>query len=407
MNEGVGFWQVRRDIWVSLCLNCGTVFENPQINVLESREYNEVHYYNKWFNEVEGHDRLQNSYAPFRWKILADKIRWDQVRRAIDVGATGAWSAILKKNNPHIESLLIEPSKAAIDFCTIRYPDVVPIHGILEEYAPTESLDVITFFYSLYHITNPVDVLKACRERLAENGQLMVCISHAHLEIEMYGSNKITPWVDMEHYVRGAPLIYFSRRTLTKTIERAGFKISEEFVAEHADEGEWKGRQDFFVIATKGEPRDIGDLSDPGEVTWARDFVKNYCVNASVNSLKRLLSQKNVSNTALVCEDDVYAEWILKVLSDHKCAPRRFRSADCNATELREYLARPDSVLLNATWVPLAGSGECGDSSIDCIQGKLSPGNYGLWTPGANNEVIITKAFLPVREFFMGPSRVP
>lgn len=61
IDEERGYWQEHKDIWISLCLNCGMVFENPQVTVLETRDYNEHHYYNDWFNQVAVHDKLQNT----------------------------------------------------------------------------------------------------------------------------------------------------------------------------------------------------------------------------------------------------------------------------------------------------------------------------------------------------------
>ena len=156
------------------------------------------------------------------------------------------------------------------------------VHGILEEFSDTEEpLDLITLFYSLYHITNPVQVLKASRHLLlSDEGRIVVCISHVHLEIDVWGSNQKTPWVDMEHFVRGAPLSYFSRRTLAKTMRLAGLRIVDEFVAEHVSDGEWRGRQDYFVIAENDGVESTENLADKKEVGWARDFVRNYSKNA-------------------------------------------------------------------------------------------------------------------------------
>lgn len=406
MSEEVGYWQERRDIWVSLCTHCGAVFENPQVDVLESRDYNDVHYYNKWFNDAAAHDRLQNTYAPFRWDALADRIDWSTVRTALDVGATGAWSAVLKQQQPHIKSMLIEPSRAAVDFCRQRYPDVVPILGILEELdSGTEPLDLVTLWYSLYHISDPVNALRKCRERMAEGGRLVVCISHGHLEVDVWGSNRTTRWVDMAHVVRGVMLTIFSRKVLSETLRLAGFREVERFTAEHVADGEWKGRQDYFVIAEKTGAADgaMVAAADPVEVAWARDNIRNHCVNASSLSLRSFLANRPVREAALVCDDDVYAGWAMSLLGAHNLRARRFRGTDEDMKSLRTYLSGDGRVAFNATWKPLQIAGLAPHLVVDCLQGTQVAGDYGLWTRDHGGDVLVTKAFLPDRDYPSAP----
>ncbi len=398
MSEEKGYWQEQRDIWVSLCTHCGTVFENPQVDVLESRDYNDQHYYNKWYNDAAAHDQLQNSYAPFRWDVLSDRIDWSRVRTALDVGATGAWSALLKRQQPHIKSMLIEPSRAAVDYCRQRYPDVVPILGMLEELRPeTDPLDLVTLWYSLYHISDPVNSLRKCHERMAPGGRIVVCISHRHLEVDIWGANRTTRWVDMEHVVRGVMLTIFSRKTLSETLRLAGFREIERFAAEHVAEGSWKSRQDYFVIAEKADAvgADARAEADPEEVAWARDDIRNHCVNASSLSVRSFLAKHETREAVLVCDDDTYADWVMSLLSASLSA-RRYRSTDPALRGLKG-----SEVVFNATWKPLPP--DVPVAGIDCIQGTETPGDYGLWTGDHGGGVIITKAFLPDRDFPLPP----
>jgi len=402
LNTSTGTWEARRDIWICICSSCGLIAENPQVDVINSRDYNEHHYYNESYNQVEAHDELQNSYAEFRWEALRTRIDWSDIRKAVDVGATGAWSAKLKERQPHIESILLEPSRAAIDFCARKYPTVIPIHGVLEEFVlGANDIDLITLFYSLYHISDPVTTLRMCRKALAPRGKLMICISHAHLEIEMWGANRETPWVDMMHFVRGVMLTTFSRSTLKLVLELAGFRISDVFVATHQEDGRWRGRQDYFVLAeSSGDDGAAVQVKSAERVKWAKDFVQNFCVNASHRSVAKFFEGKTDRKAVLVCDDDTYGNWAEGLLNEHNVVVSRIGTSNIDA--LRNHLSNKNAIVLNATWKPIDASASVA-TIVDCIQEAEVAGDYGLWTTGPQDEVIITKALLPTKDFVQYP----
>ena len=392
-----GSWRVQEDISITLCLNCGLVFEYPQIDVFASREYNENHYYNDVYNSTAHHDWLQGVYAPFRWAQVKDRINWPDVRKAVDVGGLGVWSALLKKEHPHIESILLEPSGSAIEHCKNKYLDVVPVHSTLEEYSENVSnVDVFTFFYSLYHVTDPVGTLRKCRNALSREGKIIICISQAHLELNLYGEGGTVPWVDMQHYARGVMLTYFSRRTLERTLQSAGFSVCEAFVAEHTDENLWKRREDYFVIAERTEeflPSE--SLHDEKEVLWAREYVRNYCVNASRKSIAAFISKVSVGRAVIVHSNVDYAEMVSSLFSEFGIESSVLDFESCG--ELSSELSGENVVVFNVTW-PLQNLSV---SSVACVQGEHVLGDFDLCIEGEGGEMIMTKAFLPTKDFKM------
>jgi SAM-dependent methyltransferase len=412
MNETTRKWQESQEIWVCLCGTCGLVFENPQIDIQASPRYNEDHYYNSWYNQAELHDRLQRAYSGFRLDVVEQLVDLKSTSLALDIGATGAWSHILKEKYPAIESVLLEPSRAAIDYCRETYPEVTPIHGTLEEFDGGEKqFDLITFFYSLYHITDPIGGLRKCYRMLSRGGKLVICISHVHLELEVWGSNHHTPWVDLEHFVRGAPLVFFSRRTLQEACRRAGFSESTMVVAEHSSPGEWNGRQDFYLVATKSDvvsddivvPTEADVLAEAGrrEASWAYSNLVNFCELASKMSISAYLAKHPFPKAIVVCNDPIYSIWVHRLFADlaletevmNEDALGKWISA-CSA------LGGGQTTIFNASWKPLTSEvlAAIGDIPVvDCIQGTHSTGDYGLHISDSDGNRVIAKAFMPYR----------
>ena len=340
-----------------------------------------------------------------RWEVLADRLPWTRIKKALDVGATGAWSAWIKDQYPEIESIVIEPSSQAIALCKNAYPQVKPVHGLFEEFEDEpNSYNLITFFYSLYTISKPLDALKKVSQLLSEDGLLLVCISHLRMEIEIW--NNRLPWVNMAHLIRGVPLVYYSRRTLKQLLNAAGFSPVNEFIAQHPDSSDhWAGRQEHFIIAKKNNlsknQQSFQSLFDPVERERSRDFFLKYCDSITDRSISEFFAQENVDKLIVVHDGDIfYWQWLAAKLTKYKCKFEEFViSSDQETLDLTDELDQPGWFILNATtrdiFTIIANRKWFHLQIINCC--NFDDGPYGSWMLDAKGERIISRAFCPCK----------
>lgn len=389
---------------VCLCENCGLVFENPQVELTKFGEYADKHYYNP-INKVPDQYRYQRMVSAFRWNLLKHRLPWDEISKALDVGATGAWSALIKAKSPAMESVLLEPSSEAVAMCRERHPEVRAELGVFEEFTDhDESYDLITFYYSLYMLSNPRRALAKTRRLLRDGGRLVICISHLLMETEVWINS--LPWVNMTHVIRGVQLVYYSRRTLERFLWVEGFEIESDFTINLMDDHEHSGRQEYYVIASKASSVpskiDACDLSDPTECEASRAFFLRYCDIVSERSVARFFDTNEVEAVLLQHDGDpTYLSWLFSKLAPF-CDQIISVETPPGVTpvSLPKAADQPGYVILNATGRPSA-AGVTAHSwrhlrVIDCCHPTDAP--YGSWVRNQDGEVLITRAFCPVME---------
>lgn len=398
-----GYATVLPAVSVSVCLNCGLIHEFPQVNLVESKDYTEKHYYNQT-NRIADHDAMQRRLNPLRWAVLQSLLPWSGINRAIDVGASGAWSAWVKRQHPSASSVLVEPSAEAIAWCRAEYPEVEAHHAIIETYRdPVGACDLITFFYSLYMLSDPLETLRRCHDLLSDEGRLVICISHVLLETKIWGHGRVVPWVDMEFFVRGAPLVYYSRHSLARMVETAGFHVLETLVDQLPTESEHNGRQEYYLIARRRRPDDppAQPLPAPEHVAWSRSFVLDFCRRASEKSVALLFQSRPISRIHLVYDDAIYRDWVLDILRPHGVPVETHRLDPDNPGIPDGVKDEPGVVLLNSSPVAI-GAGKFNASArhahaAACVA-PWKEGQYGYYADAENGRRVFTKAFLPIRD---------
>lgn len=403
-DHDLGYAKIFPDICVSVCLNCGLVHEFPQIDLEASKEYTEKHYYNQ-FNRIDYHDSHQRMLNPLRWSVLESRLPWDGFRRVIDVGASGAWSAWVKEKYPEMESVLVEPSAEAIGWCREKYPEVEAFHGIIDTYQePAGACDLITFFYSLYAVSNPLETLRRCHDVLSDEGRLVICISNTMMETEIWGHACVVPWVDMEFLIRGVPLVYYSRHSLGRMVEAAGFHVIETFVDQLPENSQHRGRQEYYLIARRRRADDppAGELRSQEHVAWSRSFVQEYCRRASEKSVALLFQEREIRKIHLVYDDEIYRDWVADILRPYD-VPVEFHRLDAANPRIPDAVKdEPGIVLLNSSPVAI-GAGKFVAAAkhahaVACVA-PWQKGQYGYYVEFANGQRVFTKAFLPVRHY--------
>jgi 2-polyprenyl-3-methyl-5-hydroxy-6-metoxy-1,4-benzoquinol methylase len=113
----------------------------------------------------------------------------------------------------------LEPNQQRAEIVRSKGHNVI---GSIEE-VPEQSLDIITMFHVLEHISEPVDVLSALKSRLKPGGRLLVEVPHARDALfTLYDSDafkKFTFW--SEH------LVLHTRQSLRLLLSQAGFSDLE------------------------------------------------------------------------------------------------------------------------------------------------------------------------------------
>jgi SAM-dependent methyltransferase len=396
----VGAQNVTEEFHLVLCERCGLVYENPQVVLEESEEYLESNYYNAG-NEIAEHDRFQREMAPFRYSVLRDRFDWKSFTRVADIGAAGAVSAIMKKHNPHLESVLIEPSGQAIENCRQRYPEVRAEHTIFETFEDEPgSYDLFTCYYAFSFLAKPYESLARARRLLKPDGQMVICLGHLALGIEVWLEHQ--PWVNMSSIGRGVALVYFTAQSLRAVVEAAGFEVVEEFAFEYPFwYPRWTGRQEYYMTI-RPKPgvdipvEDMKAAADPDEVEAARNFFPRYCEMVSENSIDLFLAENEVPSVLLLHDgDEDYADWVSGLLSS--------RGVPVSASPADEWSDNPPS---DGGWIWLIGDHGQDEKALaeatgakvrNCTLPHLYPGFRNIFEGEVGR--LIVRACVPARDF--------
>ena len=113
----------------------------------------------------------------------------------------------------------VERSTAAGMVAKEKYGDKIFI-GTFEDYkAPEVLFDCISVQDVLDHMTNPVEVMNKCNKLLKSGGLLVVKVHDMSCLYAKFSGKKFYALVPPSH------LFFFNRTSLTKTLEKASFKV--------------------------------------------------------------------------------------------------------------------------------------------------------------------------------------
>lgn len=204
------------------CAGCGLVSVDP----LPTREQALSPYDAAYFRGERGYRDYAAEEAVFR---AEHRRRLARVRaaggkgRLLDVGAaTGA--CLLEAREAGFEAVGLEPSAETAARARERGLDVVT--GTVEDAEfPDASFDVVTCFDALEHFLDPVAALRRIRGWLRDDGLLALTVPDfggAWARISGTRWPFVTPW---DH------LHYFKRRTLSRALSAAGFRVTTRAAA--------------------------------------------------------------------------------------------------------------------------------------------------------------------------------
>ncbi|HWS65306.1 MAG TPA: class I SAM-dependent methyltransferase [Steroidobacteraceae bacterium] len=196
---------------VTKCKSCSLMFvrERPSKDLLGSYYSGDVDYV---YNDPVNIANL-NYYFREAKKFIESRV---QAGRILDIGcAAGTFLDVMGNWERHgIEF----PSKAGI-CAREKYGENVYL-GALDDYPKQgASFDCITLFDVFDHMPNPIDALRKCNGLLRPGGLLVVKVHDIGCLFAKLSGSRFYAIVPPAH------LFYYDRRTLSNTLNKAGFDV--------------------------------------------------------------------------------------------------------------------------------------------------------------------------------------
>ncbi len=192
-----------------LCSRCGLIFQSPRMTAAEA----EAHYAAEYRRAVQGREGptdkdldFQSRRAALLTAFLQRKVR--RLERCLDIGCSSGLFLQRVQEAYGAQVVGVEPSEAYRAYARERGLEV---HASLDEVeAGGRRFDLVSLIHVLEHLPDPVGYLTRLRERLlAADGWLLVEVPNVYIHTSF----------EYEH------LYSFSRRTLTETLRKAGFRL--------------------------------------------------------------------------------------------------------------------------------------------------------------------------------------
>lgn len=193
------------------CRNCGLVYVNPR---LKSNYI--VEGYSKGSDEnFVGQVKEREKTFKKSMRLIEKYI--EKKGRLLDVGtAGGSFLAVAKKKGWQVEG--IEPNKWLCKWCKKHYAINIRC-GTLETISfKKQSFDLVTLWDVLEHIPYPANSLINLNRLLKKNGYIVVNYPDIDSSIAKLMGRR---WI----FLLTVHLWYFTPKTITKLLEKCGFKV--------------------------------------------------------------------------------------------------------------------------------------------------------------------------------------
>jgi 2-polyprenyl-3-methyl-5-hydroxy-6-metoxy-1,4-benzoquinol methylase len=242
------------------CVRCGLVFQNPQPDPGSILAAYEDVVDERYAEEREG--RVHT----FR-RALHELEEYATPGRLLDVGAhLGVFVDVARARGWEAEG--IEPSRWAVAEAQSRGLPVT-CGALAELEKPAGSFDVVTMWDVIEHFPDPLVEVRRAHELLDAGGVLAVSTMDVEAPVARLLGRR-WPWYMQMH------LVYFSRRTLARILEAAGFEVvnvrrhrrivrAAYLVSRLEDRAPWLQRPLDTILARTGLGKrlvavDLGDI---------------------------------------------------------------------------------------------------------------------------------------------------
>ncbi len=196
------------------CDQCGFVFLHPRMSPEEAKEFYEKTY--RFHYDSQTAEELWDESLPeAKKRVLRFRDLYTRDTRLLEIGCASGF--FLSEVQHQVKTATgIELTKEYVDYAKGRGLDV---RESLDE-IPDNSCELIFMFHVLEHIDDPVKYLTEVKKKLSRNGTLVIEVPNVEdILVSMY---KIRPHLDF--YWEIAHNYYFSKTTLGRVLERAGYQ---------------------------------------------------------------------------------------------------------------------------------------------------------------------------------------
>ncbi len=231
------------------CLSCGLVFLNPRLSAAALRDYYLGDGFSRDFRggATPSDEDLERrgERARRRWDLLRGNL--PPAGDALEIGCgAGSFLSLLKRAGWRVRG--IDPSTGYAESARSRGLDVT-VGNFPDDLPGRERYRLISVFHVLEHVPDPVSFLSAVRERLADDGLLL--LEYPDLE-RAIGRRSFH-----ETYFQRSHLYDFTLPVLTRMLAGAGLKVRG---AVH--DRERARRKNALLLVARGEPKAVP--ADPG-----------------------------------------------------------------------------------------------------------------------------------------------
>ncbi len=202
------------------CVECGLVYQNPQLTLKELAPYYPVNYLP--YSESNGQEKstiqkLSNNHLENRRVKLISKHR-DQIGKVLDIGcSTGTFLNQMRQNG--WDAYGVETSLHASEYARTHFGLDVTTSTLGETDFPDEFFDVVTMWDVLEHVNDPKETLRQIARILKPGGLLLVSVPNP----ESMGAKVFRDvWVGWD---RPRHLHIFSPKVIKKYLNATGFKL--------------------------------------------------------------------------------------------------------------------------------------------------------------------------------------
>jgi SAM-dependent methyltransferase len=156
------------------------------------------------------------------WKALEKFSEIMKKDSVLEIGcSTGFFLEELQKQG-FKEVYGCEPSTEARDLASSSVKTNIHTGFFTDEVYKNNTFDLICCFQTLDHLSNPLDILNICYNKLKPGGLIYIILHNVDsLQAKIFGEK--SPIIDVEH------IYLFNPATISKAVEKAGFKTVKTF----------------------------------------------------------------------------------------------------------------------------------------------------------------------------------
>ena len=253
------------------CRNCGFVFCNPRYSEESSKLiYNEENWFYGDISKEDGQKRkdyTENQLGLIQRsrQDLSQIEKFKHSGTILDVGCgLGFFLDATRQSGWTIYG--IDPSNDAINKCKQKGISNAFVGTLSEVKLPSIQFDVITAFDVLEHVVDPVGFLTQTHSMLASEGILVIAVPNVNSIAARINGKSWSQYILPEH------INYFSKNTLTRFLEKNGFKVISVICEPSISLGL---REAIRALSSKANSKIFSSILDQldNSITWFKRFI--------------------------------------------------------------------------------------------------------------------------------------